>query len=161
MEVHLLAINVLCAEIMVNIALWSKQLMHSSTKMVKKSIHLFQNLNCSNFGIYAAQCTICNQLYRTLARPKTNFLLDGRHTGFFCNNKFLEYNNTDQAALLTHYHNYHYSTHVNKPKISDCFYVIFLEEPQNTNTLNVCESRWIRKLKAKINMNQTILPIYR
>ena len=85
------------------------------------SIHLFQNLNCSNFGIYAAQCTICNQLY--IGQIKNKFSVRW----------FSECNNTDQAALLKHYHNYHYSTHANKPKISDCYNVIFLEEPQNIN----------------------------
>ena len=56
---------------------------------------------------------------------------------------------------------YHYSTYDNKPKISDCYNVIFLEEPQNINRLDICESRWIHKLKVEININQTILPLYR
>ena len=123
------------------------------------SIHLFQNLNCFNFGIYAAQCTICNQLY--IGQTKNKFSVRWAAHRSFWNNKFSECNNTDQAALLKHYHNYHYSTHANKPKISDCYNVIFLEEPQNINRLDICESRWIHKLKAEININQTILPIYR
>ena len=123
------------------------------------SIHLFQNLNCFNFGIYAAQCTICNQFY--IGQTKNKFSVRWTAHGSFWNIKFSEYNNTDQAALLKHYHNYHYLTHANKPKISDCYNVIFLEEPQNTNRLDIYESRCIHKLKAEININQTILPIYR
>ena len=103
------------------------------------SIHLFQNLNCSNFGIYAAQCTICNQLY--IGQTKNKFSIRWTAHRSFWNKKLLEYNNTDQAALLKHYHNYHYSTHAIKPKISDCFNAIFLGAPLNTNWLDVCESR--------------------
>ena len=120
------------------------------------SVHLFQNLNCSNFGIYAAQCTICNQLY--IGQTKNKFSVKWTAHRSFRNNKFSEYNNTDQAALLKHCHNYHYSTHENKPKISDCFNVIFLEEPQNTNRLDICESRWIHKLRQKLILNRLFYP---
>ena len=95
-------------------------------------IHLFQNLNCSNFGIYAAQCTICNQLY--IGQTKNKFSIRWTAHRFFWNIKFSEYN-TDQAALLKHYYNHHYSTHANKPKISDCCNLIFFEKHKQVRRL--------------------------
>ena len=59
---------------------------------------------------------------------KINFLYVELHTdriGFEKNN--------DKAALLKHYANYHEKILVDKPCISDCFRIIFLEQPNKKN----------------------------
>ena len=48
-----------------------------------------------------------------------------------------------------------------RSKILDCFTVVFLHETQHVRKLDVCESQWIRKLNAEIDINNTISPIYR
>ena len=60
--------------------------------------------------------------------------------------------NNDKAAILKHYANYHEEILVNKPCISDCFRVIFVEQP-NKRYLNWCEDRCFSKLDAKINIS--------
>ena len=39
--------------------------------------------------------------------------------------------------------------------IYDKLYVIFLQEPRYYNNLDISESKWIKKLKATININRT------
>ena len=67
--------------------------------------------------------------------------------------KFKFEENNDRAALLKHYANYHEKTLIKKPCISDCFWVIFIEQLSKKN-LDLCEDRWLCKLNAKININK-------
>ena len=67
-------------------------------------------------------------------------------------------NHTDKAALLPHFHNHHKNFIISHPDISECYHVIFLQEPGYYHNLDISESKWITKLKATININRTLLP---
>jgi len=131
-------------------------------------IKLKQNLNCSNYGIYSAQCNICKDIY--VGQTKNKFSVrwsshrhfwnnnQKKHTG---NNKQNHNLNKDRAALFNHFLIKHKDITQDKNKaldITDCYNVIFLQEPTNTCNLDFLESKWISKLKATININKTIIP---
>ena len=94
----------------------------------------------------------------TLDKLKTNFQLDGltNHRTFWKNNN--TQNRTDKVALLLHFHNHHKNFISLHPDISECYHVIFLQEPKYYHNLDISESKWIKKLKATININRTLLP---
>ena len=101
-----------------------------------------------------AECQNCNVQY--VRQTKNEFSV--RWTAHRLNwNKFKFEENNDKAALLKHYANYHEEILVNKPCISSCFRVIFVEQPNKRN-LDWCEDCWFSKLDAKININKMILP---
>ena len=120
-----------------------------------KQIFLKQNLTCSNFGIYAAQCKICKNIYvgQTINAFSTRW--SGHRT--IWNSKIIE-KHSDRAALLIHYHKEHKQVINSHPVISSCFDVIFLEEPKDFRKLDFLESDWINRLYAQINITKTVLP---
>ena len=120
-----------------------------------KKIFLTQRLTCDNYGIYAAQCKLCHQIY--VEQTKNKFSVRWtNHRTFWKNNN--TQNHTDKAALLLHFHNHHKNFISSHPDISECYHVIFLQEPRYYHNLDISESKWIRKLKATININKTLLP---
>ena len=62
----------------------------------------------------------------------------------------------DRASLLIHYQSWHTELINSQPDISDCFEVIFLQEPGHQQKLDVLQSMWINKLDA----DKTGLPKY-
>ena len=44
-----------------------------------------------------------------------------------------------------------------RPSLSECFFVIFVEEPR-FDMLDICEDKWFHKLGASINLQIMILP---
>ena len=103
-----------------------------------------------------AECKNYDMQY--VGQTKTKFSIRVRWTAHRSNwNKFKFEENNDKAGLLKHYTNYHKGILVHKPCISDCFKVIFVEQPNKRN-LDWCENRWFSKLNAKIYINKVILP---
>ena len=126
----------------------------------EKLFFLKQNLTCSNYGIYAAQCKICQKIYvgQTINYFSTRW--SGHRTFRNKNNNNDKKQQNDRASLLIHFQTWHKELMNSLPDISDCFEVTFLQEPRNQQKLDVLESMWINKLVAEININKTILPKY-
>jgi len=68
--------------------------------------------------------------------------------------------NNDKAALLRHYAKFHYNILQEKPNLSDCFHVTFIEESE-MQRLDWFEGKWFHKLRAKININKLLLPKFK
>ena len=119
-----------------------------------KQVFLKQNLTCSNFGIYAAQCKICKNIYV----GQTKIAFSTRWSGHrrIWNSKIIE-KHSDRAALLIHYHTEHKHVINSHPVISSCFDVIFLEGPKDFSKPDFLESDWINRLYAQINITKTVL----
>ena len=122
-----------------------------------KQIKLWQNLNCKNYGIYVAQCKICQKQY--VAQTKNTFSTRwNTHRAVW--KKFDLSDNNDKSALLRHNANCHTQNFNTKPTISDCFSVIFVEEPKLSH-LDWCEDKWYNELEADININKLLLPRFK
>ena len=68
-----------------------------------QNLKIKQNLNCKNYGIYAASCNICNYLYRE--QTMNNFTKRwNAHRNVWKNNKTkLNHEIKDQFVLIIHY----------------------------------------------------------
>ena len=135
----------------------AKTMIYSTNTRNSKSGKIFQlkkQLTCSNFGIYAATCTICFEQYVGQTTASFSNCWNG-HRAIWKNGTSAE---GDAAALSNHYK---YS-HPTKPNINfaQSFNVIFIDAPNNASNLDMLESRWIKRLDATININKTILPKY-
>ena len=132
----------------------------------KHSFKISQSINCKNFGIYAAQCKLCQDLY--VGQTSTSF--SDRWSGHRYNwntllnknNLSTEHNETkDDQALFNHYNKKHQNSIKNKKlKIWNAFHIIYLEKPPK-HRLDIAENFWIDKLKATINIQKTFLPSYK
>ena len=120
-----------------------------------KIIQLKQNLNCTNFGIYAACCNICSEIYIGQTINRFSVLWNTHH--HIWNNNTLD---SEKAALSIHYHKNHTDFPYNNKPISECYTVTFLQQPSNSY-LDICGSRWIHLLDASLNIQATVLPIQR
>ena len=120
-----------------------------------KQIFLKQNLTCFNFGIYAAQCKICKNIY--VGQTKNAFSTRWSGHRRIWNSKIIE-KHSNRAALLIHYHTEHKHVINSHPVIFNCFDVIFLEKPKDFGKLDFLESDWINRLYAQINITKTVLP---
>ena len=120
-----------------------------------KKLFLTQHFTCDNYGIYAAQCKLCHQIY--VGQTKNKFSIRStNHRTFWKNNNIQ--NHTDKAALLLHFHNHHKTSLVLTQTFLNTTHVIFLQEPRYYHNRDISESKWIKKLKATININRTLLP---
>ena len=120
-----------------------------------KIIQLKQNPNCTNFGIYAACCNICSEIY--IGQTINRFSLRWNTHRHIWNNNTLD---SEKATLSIHYHKNHTDfPYKNKP-FSECYTVTFLQQLSNSY-LDICEFRWIHLLDASINIQATVLPIQR
>ena len=107
-----------------------------------KIIQLKQNLNCTNFGIYATYCNICSEIY--IGQTINRFSVCWNTHCHIWNNSTLD---SEKAALSIHYHKNHTDfPYKNKP-ILECYTVTFLQQPSNSY-LDICESLWIHLLDA-------------
>ena len=59
----------------------------------------------------------------------------------------------DNAALRLHFANFH-QDQIN-PQLSECYQITYVFKPYDPSNLDIYESQWIHKLKAKININKT------
>ena len=91
-----------------------------------------------------------------VGQTKNKFLIKWtNHCTFWKNNN--TQNHIDKAALLLHFHNHHKNFISSHPDIAECYH-IFLQEPRYYHNLDISKSKWIKKLKATININRTLLP---
>ena len=136
-----------------------KDTMVKKTSLVKlknrKTIKLKKNLNCKNFGIYAAKCSECEEFY--VGQTITSF------SQRWCSHRHIWKSTTtddvsDRAALKIHYAKKHKTS---KKDLKEAFSIIFVDTTKNYSDLDFLESKWINKLEATININKTILPLYR
>ena len=131
-----------------------------------------ENLNCKNYGIYAARRLLCGQFYvgQTINRFSKRWA--GHSASWIaCGNSESKFTPTvdDSSALYAHLIKYHNQFSVEKlplrkvrkaTTLSDLFEVIFLQQPKNKQNLDLYESQWIYKLDAQINITKGILPKY-
>ena len=134
-----------------------KAMIHLKTAQ-GKLFFLKQNLTCSNYGIYAAQNKIYQKIY--VGQTLSHFSIRWSGHRAFWNNNNAKGQHNDRASLLIHYQSWHTELVNSLPDISDCFEVIFLQEPRDQQKFDVLESIWINTLVAEINTNKTIIPKY-
>ena len=140
------------------------------TKKIKtktgKKITLKQNLNCSHYGIYAAKCKQCGDLYVGQTINKFSQRWNGhrkiwkellaKQNEKQNTNKKIKDIKKDEQSLYLHYSQKHPSN-VKDLQIHQAYDVIFIESP-NREKLDLAESYWIGELEAGINVNKTCLP---
>ena len=110
---------------------------------------LKQNLNCKDFGIYAATCNICKQVYIDQTINSLTKWWNGHRN--ICKNNVVKTNHehTDHFALVIHYKKFHRE---NIPKqIEEAYKVQFLKRPVR-NSFKIIKFK-IQKTKSKINLN--------
>ena len=126
------------------------------TKVIKsikgRPFHITKVLTCADWGIYAATCVICKEMY--VGQTSTSF------SKRWCQHRSVwksgSNDRDDTAALRLHYDEEH-----NNDKyipITSAFTVTFLYQPTSTRQLDFAESALINRLDAKININRTVLP---
>ena len=123
-----------------------------------KTILLSNNLNCKSFGIYAGQCKKCNDIY--VGQTKNSFNTRWNQHRSIWNKMQKQRGNEieigelkDEAALFVHYIKKH-SDCLHGLKLSEAYNVFFLEQP-TFEFLDISETFWINKLRAKINIMNT------
>ena len=130
-------------------------------------IKLKQELNCKNYGIYAAQCLLCNQIYVGQTINSFHQRWNGHRQDWDNQIKNGNKENLDniiengKKSLIIHYAKYHQDKLTkNKIKLPDAYKVIFVEQSRK-DKLDITENFWISKLNARINIARTILPFYK
>ena len=150
----------------------NKNMVYETKKFVTKEnkvIKLTEKIKCCNFGIYVAQCLVCQDTY--VGQTSTSFSKRwNNHRRIWkediaekTSNKTEEGLKTkDDHALTNHYLKFHRELIKNEEKrqLAEAYKVAFVETPQKEH-LDMAESCWVAKLKAKINIAPTILPRYR
>ena len=113
---------------------------------------LRQRLSCTNYGVYVATCCICHEQY--VGQPKNRFSV--RCTAHRNSWKTFDISaKGDKAALLKHYNLCHPLILMEKPELSECFTVTFVEQPSIFH-LDQCEDKWAALLGASINVKKMI-----
>nr|CAB3263342.1 uncharacterized protein LOC108950821 [Phallusia mammillata] len=112
------------------------------------SIPLRQQLTCKNYGIYVATCTTCKEQY--VGQTKNHFSTRWNSHRSTWRTGDLTDAKGDKMALAKHYIINHPYPEKNKPDISSCFMVTFVEEPPMSR-LDICEDKWLNDLRASIN----------
>ena len=126
-----------------------KKSMVSEIKTIK-NIKIKQNLNCKDYGIYAATCNICNEIY--IGQTINSFAKRWNTHRSIWKSNIAKQNQEqkDQFALVIHYKKFH--KHNIPKKIEEAYRVQFLDRPVRSN-LDFVEQWWIKKTKSKININ--------
>ena len=132
-----------------------------------KTIKLKQKLNCKNYGIYAAQCQICLEIYVGQTINPFHERWNGHRqdwNNIIKNGQFdenLDIKEQEKKSLIIHYAKFHRNELIiKKLKLPEAYKVTFLEQSHKTK-LDISENFWITKLKAKINISRTVLPFYK
>jgi hypothetical protein len=122
------------------------------TTPTDRSFRIHTNLTCSDWGIYVATCRVCDHQY--VGQTCTSF--STRWNGHRAMWKKGTVEKNDKAALRTHFYKKHpLSGDFTLPQ---AYSVTFVDKPCKKNMLDILESQWIQKFKAKININRTVLP---
>ena len=133
--------------------------MVEKTNLIKikhgKSIKLKKQLTCKNSGVYAAKCSECDEYY--VGQTITSFS-QRWNSHRFCWKSTTTSETNDRAALKLHYAHKHPKS---KKDFKNAYSVVFVDTAANHADLDFLESRWIGCLQANININKTILPLYR
>ena len=116
-------------------------------------LHL--QLTCKDFGIYAATCRACPAQYVGQTMKSFSERWNGHRAAW----KSGITEDDDRTALRVHC----VKSHPEKLSIllSEAFSVTFIDKPRNPRDLDIMESCWISRLKSAININKTVLPMYR
>ena len=134
------------------------QCMVKSTEVLEtktKTIKLKQRLNCANYGIYAAVCKCCGEIY--VGQTKNKFSTRWTSHRSFWKKFGIDELKNDQAALLYHYHKAHYAILKSRPSLAYCFEVVFLQQPR-MEKLDMYEDIWFHRMNATINIKSLITP---
>ena len=98
---------------------------------------LRESLSCTNYGVYVATCCICHEQY--VGRTKNRFSV--RWTAHRNSWKTFDISaKGDKAALLKLYNLCHPLILIEKPELSECFTVTFVEQPSVLH-LDQCEDK--------------------
>ena len=116
-----------------------------------KNIKLRQKLNCRNFGIYAAYCQFCTDIYVGQSCKEFKDRWNGHRHCWNSKQATFSEEKGDQAALLKHVHMKHPEVDLAKTDLADAWRVVFVEEPR-AEDLDVRETHWRDLLKAKVNI---------
>ena len=134
-----------------------------------RTFKLKQRLTCKDYGIYVAQCKVCNETYVGQTATSFSTRWNGHRSTWkrlklSCNkekkNKIVKDNCneketkpiSDEQALFEHYQKNH-ENEIKKMtmELPNAYNVIFVEKPSKYN-LDTAEKFWIAKLKSKINI---------
>ena len=135
---------------------------------VGKKIKLTKKLNCSNSGIYFAQCEICQNGYVGQCSTCFSTRWNGHRAawkGSILKNTAID-ESSDKTALVDHYKKKHASILNSLVKnnitfgFDKSFKVIFIDDNTNSNLLDKKEDFWKVKTKASINRSKIITPFY-
>ena len=117
-------------------------------------VNIKPKLNCKNYGIYSAQCTICKEIYVGQTKNSFNLRWNAHRNNwkkFQRNSKLV--GKGDESALFKHYFENHHGI-IENMGLDSAYKIMFLEQPEFKN-LDYKESLWIKSLNAKINLNKT------
>ena len=93
-------------------------------------IKLKNRLNCKNYGIYGAECKLCNELYigQTKNRFSTRWNSHRSKWKILCKLKLIDKQennrNSDEAALWCHYRKFHKNIILENLDLADAFGVL-------------------------------------
>ena len=126
-----------------------------------KTVHIKEKLNCKNYGIYAGQCVICQEIYVGQTKNAFHLRWNMHRSVWRKMHKSWEPGKTiddssDEQSLFAHYIKEH-PNNIITLQFSEAFKVFFLEKPI-LEKLDLSESFWITKLNAKMNLMKTFLP---
>ena len=102
-----------------------------------KKFNLKQHFTCKNYGNHVAECKFCKMQY--VGRTKNKFSTRWNNHHSFWNNCNVK-NDNDRAALLKYFLKFHFDVLIAKPDITECFMVIFVEQPDKI-LLDWCENK--------------------
>ena len=123
-------------------------------KTVKnRTIEIKPKLNCKRYGIYSAQCLICEEIYVGQTKNSFNVRWDAHKNS---RKKFIRNFNSvcigEETALFKHYLENHH-TEIENIRLDSGFKIIFLEQPE-FKSLDYKESLCIKRLNAKVNLKK-------
>ena len=132
-----------------------------------KVINIRKNLDCSGYGVYAAKCVQCKEIY--IGQTVTSFSKRWTHHRRMWNTSVANYSpnqqqqeeckyNPDENALFKHFVKDHREIITKDLEIYNSFTITFIDQPRNKKDLDTLESYYIGATDAKINIAKTCLP---
>ena len=118
-----------------------------------RTFSLEQNLTCADYGVYTTTCKLCSEQYVGQTVNKFSKRWTTHRSQWKANTQ----QKNDNAALRLHFANFH-QDQIN-PQLSECYEITYVFKPYDPSNLDIYESQWIHKLKAKININKTIFSV--
>ena len=126
-----------------------------------KTFNINNNLNCINYGIYAASCKHCPAIFvgQTITPFKDRWNTHRNRWEKTIGQNNLDDRN-DQAALLKHYMSHHPDVLNQCKRISSAWRVAFIEEPDPTN-IDLRETHWrdlLEDRRLTVNIQKMVWP---